>query len=220
MSKKEDTDLVENPLYQHILNAEKFVAGNSLLTKELMKAKVYYQEKTGKFRETNENYENSINAFHYWFLFDWGCTFKTDKKVSPYQIYLDNNPLVRQDSKQCVHSQIHSLFEFIKVTKTETVIFDLFSKKKLKIPDTETLFSFEKGCYFETRLINFQGKLFFSPFLTMHPAVVYRQLRKQIKLIRKQPDKWPDFLLYLSHLHYKWVNYPKFNVSNIYVFKQ
>ena len=203
-------------LEAHILEVEKYIASNTLLRKELINAKEIFQEKTGKFKESNQTYESRINAFLYWFIFDWPCSYVIDRKA-PYNIYLDNNPLVKKPDA-IVSSQIHTLFEFVKITKKETVLVDLFTGKKVLVPDTETLFGFEKGCYFEARVLKFGGKHYFAPFFLMHPQQAYRAIRKQIKLIRKQQDKWDPFLLHLGHLHYKWVNYSNFEVTNIYKF--
>ncbi|KAK3584257.1 hypothetical protein CHS0354_035338 [Potamilus streckersoni] len=73
----------------------------------------------------------------------------------------------------------HSLFEFIKVTDKETVIYDLFKRKKLHIPDVHMLFGFEKGCYFETRVFSIEGKPVFAPFFTTHPFKANKAIWKQ-----------------------------------------
>jgi hypothetical protein len=83
----------------------------------------------------------------------------------------------------------HSLFEFQKLKGDDVYIRDLFTGFKYVIRQSRVTQGFNKGEYFEARLIPHDGGFVFSNAFCFHPAVVAKFIIKEVKRVNKLPEE-------------------------------
>ncbi|PCI28848.1 MAG: hypothetical protein COB67_05395 [SAR324 cluster bacterium] len=190
------------------------------LSEDLLLARQEFRNKTGKITENDPHYRNRTQAFLYWFVFDWKVAAT---QTCPFWVYLEHLEETKNWKEYNLlkpqEEHIHSLFKFIKITKKgESVIQDLYTGKKYKILDADSLFGVDKGAYFETRLFSSNQTYQFADYFIFHPLEVCRNIRKNIKQLKKNKASIKPFLLQLHSFHTKWSHYRNIDIKSIYHF--
>lgn len=204
---------------QSIEFIEQFIGEHDKLSIEIVKARETFFERTGTLRESDPSYHYRMRAFLLWFAFNWPLN---DQGLTPFHIFMSSPPPSGRDVDYEFCSQLnphsYTLFELLKIAKGETIVRHLQSGKKIRVQDVDALFAVEKGTYFETRIFHLNEGSYFADYFIFHPLSVQKEINKQIKLIKKQPELMEKLLLKLHHFHTKWENYRNIDLKFIYHF--
>jgi hypothetical protein len=186
---------------------------DSDISNNLLQAKEFFFEACGKMRAIDVNYQDRINCFLNWFLFDWklkdGSTvFKTivsrfgEQQLDPYHYQFDKNT--------------HSIFRFLKEKKSGYLIYDLFDKKKKLIEKEDSFFGISRKACFETRIFSINQKFFFSNYFIIHPLEANSYIEKSVKNLKKNQALLSELIFKLHKHYYKCYTYKHFTVQKIY----
>ncbi len=202
-------------------NLSSFCEQHKTVSKQLVKAKDKFFFLTGKLKENEQDFNNRVNSFLWWFFFDFRLKDAHHSPLFYYKEHLEqqnNRDAIALLNEQIAH--IHSLFKFIKIKNGQSRIKDIVTGKKYLINDENSLFGFVKGIYFETRLFSFEGQWCLANYFIRHPIAVKREMRKKLKPIRKDNKALKSFFLELHSYYTKWHKYRSININNIYHFDQ
>lgn len=186
---------------------------DTILSRELFQAKNLFFKNVGKIHTSNPNYQNRINCFLNWFLFDWNI----EKKPCVYKIIisrLDSN-LFSQYHYQ-LSSHYHSIFYTYKTKKDIFFIKDLFSKKKYKVQNCYFFQGVEKEHCFESRLYLINNEPIFSNYLILHTVEANSYIKKAIKSCNGEIKKLKDLIIKLHKLAHQYATYKHFSIKKIY----
>jgi len=190
-------------------------------SKELIIAKGTFFSLTGKIGESDNEFGNRMNAFLCWFIFDYKLP---SAGTVPFNLFLEyskkENLATDLGILQSQKEHIHSLFYFIKEKRDQIVIKDLYSGQNYKVSGSHVLVGQEKEACFETRLFEFGGKYYFANYFIYHPVIARKDIKRQVKLIRKKKEPIKPFLLKLHLYHTKWRRYRNINIRSIYHFDE
>jgi hypothetical protein len=189
---------------------------------EAVEAKGEFSRLSGVMDEGTPGYEMKFNQFSDWYLF----TRKLSSKgKTPIQIQVDSNPLKVSDDQKDLFVNLlnsrHSLFLFLKLSKQDITVRDLFSSYKLVIKDSPVVHGFEKDSPFEGRLIPHENSFFFSNSFCFHPVEAKKYINQEIKRVSKLPENErdqarEDLILKLFKMKYKFEQYTHVSVADIY----
>ncbi len=183
---------------------------------QLIRAKEIYTEMTGKLNEEDDEYENRMNLFNMWYIFD----FLYDGKKTISEDYQEMEDLPVELTKALL-SVSYGLFEFLKINmKKQVVLFDFLNGEKKILADSEKSIGLVDGDLFTARLIQFKEQPYLLPGLCILPGEIRNELKKQSKKIRKLKNESQemDFLLSLEKLKTKSRTYAHLDASKIFVF--
>lgn len=197
-----------------------FIEDHSVLSNELVIAKIDFFRITGKLNESDKDFSNRMNAFLLWFAFDWKCE---DYLKTPFELYKESVTQTGFNADEMtlvldMEHHIHSLFETVKLTDDLALIRDLFSRKKYEVVQPDVLFGSRKGIYYETRIFKIGQHYRFSNYFIQHPDEVKKDVKKRCKQVKKQGDSIKPFLMQLHAYHTKWVRYRNIQLKSIYHF--
>ena len=191
----------------------KFVQRDPELSTSLLEAKEYFTKVCGKIQSVDVNYQNRINCFLNWFLFDW----RLKNNYSVFKI------IVSKFGEKGLHSScyqfsdnIHSLFIFLKERRSGYLIYDLFSKTKYLIKKDSFFQTVEKKSCFETRIFTINQLNCFSNYLILHPIGAMSYIQRAVKNCKNQSSNLSELLLQLHRSYYKWYTYKHFSLKQIY----
>ena len=190
-----------------------------VISKELVCAKEEFFFQTGKLQEGGQDFDNRINAFLLWFLFDRKWERSLRPPLSYYEEHLKkegNVAAVNLLERQISH--IHSLFRLIRFKKGRSLIQDMVTREKYWIDDEGVLSGVEKGIYFETRLFRVSGTRCLANYLIPHPKTVKSEIGKRLKRIGGDKQALKKFCLELHSYYTKWQTYRNISIQNIYRF--
>ena len=198
-----------------------FCETNSVIAKEIFEAKEEFFSMTGKVRDDEVEFNNRMNAFLLWFIFDRKPYESLYSPISKYQIHLEKKGWLKElevVNNQLIH--VHSLFKFLKIKNGNTTIKDLISGVKYTLEDENTLIGMGKEIYFETRLFLFNDKRCFSNYFIQHPPIVNKGIRKQLKPVKQEKKLVKPFLMKLQTFNNKYLKYRSIDIKSIYHFDQ
>lgn len=185
---------------------------------EVKKAREEYCERTGRVAEGDETFENQMNSFLDWYLFDRPM----DKDhISPVKLFVlerieQIDPADREIFEDLAKSN-HSLFELLKVKGEDVYLKDLFTGEKYIVEDSDVNRGFTKGDIFEARLIKFRDRLVFGNSFVFHPRTVRSFILKQIKAIKYLDASQRLRLIHkLASMRLKTEQYSHIDVQHIY----
>jgi len=187
---------------------------------ELISAKNEYFEKTGMVTEEDIEYENRMNIFLDWYLFDRPlASFKVAPVSHYYSQMADKLTIEEADIYKGFCNTIHSIFYCLKIKKDEVVVEDLFQEKKYNVSHFEYKQAFMKGDIFEARLIPFKKEYIFYNGFCFHPVEMEKFIVSEIKKVKHQDKSEQTKLIQqLAAMKLKHSRYQHINIKHIYTF--
>jgi DNA repair exonuclease SbcCD ATPase subunit len=154
---------------------------------ELFQAKKEYQKISGQIFEDDKSYESRMGLFLEWFVFDrpLGETSRT-----PATLFLEEKKstlsLAMVEICEELGRGINSLFIIKKIDRQRVVALELFDDKKYEVQSDSGNFLFNKSDVFESRLISYQGKYYFTENFCYHPNQSFGYIKSCVKKIRSE----------------------------------
>ena len=189
---------------------------------EVFRAKEEFFERAGVVHEDDLEFEQRMNLFMDWYLFDRDLPGVDLPPIRSYirQHQAEFNPEQKQIFEDLSHS-IHSLFVLSRFTffGRNLIVQDLFSRKKYLVLDPKLKFAFSRGDIFEGRIFPHEGKWHFTQGFCFHPVEMRSFILGEIKKIRFQdPTRHLKLILQLAQMKLKHQRYSHIDVKHIYVF--
>lgn len=186
---------------------------------ELIRAKDHYNKIPGRVHDDEPSFENRMNLFINWYIFDW---IITDERITFVDLFFRENESTLVDEENKIFSDLrytlHSLFILEKrVSKEHILLIDLFDGERLDILDTSESLGIEEEDLFEARIIPVNAKIIFAPGFCIHPIEIIPDLKKIIKRIKFwTPDERFTFIQKLSSMKLKMDRYKHLSIDEIY----
>lgn len=189
---------------------------------EVYRAKQEFFERAGTVYEDDAEYEQRMNLFMDWYLFDRDLP-GVDLPPIRYYIRLHQQQFSDADKGvyQNLSSSIHSVFLLARKTwfKKDLVIQDLFSRKRYVVNDPKLKHAFSTGDIFEGRIFPNEGKWHFAQGFCFHPVEMKSFILTEIKKIRNQDrSRHMKLILQLAQMKLKHQRFAHIDVKHIYQF--
>ena len=196
-----------------IENIVSLIEQDQTLNRELARAKEIFFEKAGKINITTHSYQDRVNCFLNWFLFDW----ESNEQTSIYKIIISR---FGTDKLSPIHYQLfphsHSIFCLLKVKSTSYKVLDLFHKRKYLIQKEYFFQGMEKYSCFESRLYYINKNYIFSNYVILHPIETSSYIQKKVKDCKGSSEKFKSLFFKLHKAAHKYETYKHFPIKNIY----
>ncbi len=186
--------------------------------REVYEAKKNYFENLGVIAEDDPDFENQMDVFMSWYLFDRPL----DKHDLPpvFLFYRKGQPTFTPEEDanyQALTLSKHSVFELVKQKGNSLLLRDLSNGRKYEVQDMQFKAGFSKGDVFEARLIP-EGKSFvFANGFCFHPKEAYKFIESQMKKIREDDTaQRTKLLLKLGQMKNKQHRFPHIDAQYIY----
>ncbi len=188
-------------------------------------AKKSFFEVAGIMDESRPDFEVKMSQFVDWFLYSRSL-YEENKR--PIELIFDvNDYTIEEDLKEHYQNLLairHSLFEFLKLSKNDLYIKDIFSGYKHIIKDSPITVGFNKGELFEARLIPHKDSFIFSSAFCFHPPGATKYILKQVKLLNKMKKisveekqlKKDELMLKFFQMKNKFDHYQHVAIEKIY----
>jgi hypothetical protein len=153
---------------------------------DVVAAKKSFFEVAGIMDESRPDFELKMSQFVDWFLYSRQLSENNKRPID--LIFEVNDFEINEDQKELYTNLLairHSLFEFIKISKNDLYIKDIFSGYKHVIKDSSITVGFNKGELFEARLIPHKDSFVFATAFCFHPPGATKYILNQIKLLNK-----------------------------------
>ncbi len=204
--------------YQHYLESltENYTTGD--FYRETYNAKQEYFSEFGAISEDEVDFENQMDIFMSWYLFDRNLS---TYELSPVKLFFHKQQ-GKLTPEQLVYYEnltktVHSIFELTKKKEDHLLLKELGTKKKFKIKDPFYHNSFSVKDIFEARVIPNEEFFCFANGFCLHPSEAKEFISDKIKKIRYQDTNQRDkFLLRLNHMKIKHLRYPHIDVKHVY----
>lgn len=189
---------------------------------EAISAKDDFCRFAGVMDEMAADYEMKFNQFADWYLFTRPLK---GKNITPVKLQAQENVLKADDSDLQLYSNLansrHSLFLYLKTSKSDLHVKDLFSDYKLVIKDSPVLHGFEKDSPFDGRLIPLEDSFVFSNSFCFHPSESKKYIQNWIKKVNKLPDAEQeaareDLIVKIFQMKYKYERYRHVAITEVY----
>ena len=177
--------LIYHNLIEHLMSF--FSSGT--FKKELFKAQSEFCQKFGQFEVCSQQFESKMDYFFEWYLMS---RLMRDKKT-PLEVGLANKKLQLSDDEWVYYKNLiqsrHSLFQFVKIKKSEFFIQDLFSGYYLNVKRNFDYTDFKKRDIFEARIIPHNDGFLFSKCFYVHPQKSQKFILNYINTRKKQDSQ-------------------------------
>lgn len=186
--------------------------------REVYQAKKDYFESLGVISEDDSDYENQMDVFMGWYLFD--RPLEKHDLPPAFLYYRKNSPTFSPEEEalfKALTETKHSIFELLKQKDSSLVVRDLSNKEKYDVKDLEFKAGFSKGDIFEARLVP-EGKAYvFANGFCFHPKEAFKFIESQMKKIREDDTaQRTKLLLKLGHMKNKQRRFPHIDSQHIY----
>lgn len=189
---------------------------------EAVKAKVLFNEYAGVFDEASPTFEMKLSQFVDWYLF----TRQLNKYgLSPVSLQVERGLMPTTDEEKAhilnLSNNRHSLFEFLKISKEDLHVRDLFSDYKLIIKKSPVVHGFDEKEPFEGRLIPHGDSFIFASAFCFHPQEATKFISQEVKRVKKlnddvRPQAREELLIRLFRMRHKYEQYPHVAIEEIY----
>lgn len=197
-------------------------------TDELVRGKQeYFAQTGGEVHEEDRCYEQRMQAFFNWFLFDR----KQADGATPCERFLREKgaELPGKDKDillGCTQSRL-SLYEyrgrrgfFSRPGKGQVRVRDAISGEDFDVTERRQMHGLEIGDLFEARLVPLDRTFHFSTSFTYHPREMTRTIKREIKRRKKQgPVDAPQFCWELERMALQHEHFKNVNIDAIYNFE-
>ena len=189
---------------------------------EVSAAKLEFSDRAGILDEASDDFDMKLTQFVDWYLFTRNLNDLNKTPIA--QCFEDSNFSMSDDERllfENLNSNKHGLFEFIKLSKKDLHIKDLFSNYRMVIKDSPVTVGFTKGEIFEARLIPHGDSFIFSQAYCFHPPQANKFIFKEIKNLNKKSEEdqrqlREELMLRLYRMRYKYDQYQHVNLDAIY----
>ena len=155
--------------------------------REVYGAKKDYFESLGVISEEDPDFENQMDVFMGWYLFDRPLE---QHDLPPVLLYYRKNLGTLASEQEALYKALtefrHSIFELLKQKDSTYIVRDLSNKEKYEVQDSQFRAGFSKGDVFEARLIPEGGGYVFANGFCFHPKEAYKFIESQMKKIREE----------------------------------
>ena len=189
---------------------------------EAVKAKVQFNEYAGVFDEASPTFEMKLAQFVDWYLFSRPLQ---KYGMCPILLQVERGFMPANDEEQVYLKNLannrHSLFEFLKISKEDLHVRDLFSDYKMIIKKSPVVHGFDEKELFEGRLIPHEDSFIFSSAFCFHPQDATKYISQEVKRVKKmsddeRPQGREDLLIRLFRMRHKYEQYPHVSINEIY----
>lgn len=186
--------------------------------REVYEAKKNYFENLGVIAEDDPDFENQMDVFMGWYLFDRPLE-KHD--LPPVYLYYRKNQARFSPEEDSVYKALtlskHSIFELVKQKGNSLLLRDLSNGQKFEVQDMQFKAGFSKGDVFEARLVP-EGKSYvFANGFCFHPKEAFKFIESQMKKIREDDvAQRTKLLLKLGQMKNKQHRFPHIDAQYIY----
>jgi hypothetical protein len=208
---------VESPYFNSLLHS---VAQDERYNSEMSLAKEEFEAVVGPIYETDRTYDARINSFHNWYILDRPLGAKG---LTPLNYFIDYNANTLPESELThyreLRANVHSVFELGKFLPSKTRLRDLVTGKRYDVEGTEHTQFLDKGALFNTRVFRHGAAYYVSNYFLLHPPVVAKLIRAQVKKVRKAKDDPKALLFRLVLFQGRFDQYKQMEPRNIYRFE-
>jgi hypothetical protein len=183
---------------------------------ELQMARDYYFGRTGQVFEDDPDFDQRMNTFLEWFVFDYksgGAETSTmfGKFVDSKRGSFSNEEMI---FLMTIGKHVHSIFQVKQCGNGEIKIKDLVSGMVYRLETDDNL---EKGDLLERRLVCIENSCCFFHTYCLHPKLAYKPLSTELKK-RKKSGLNRGFFITLQAMQIKWRLSRRIEVRDIYRF--
>ncbi|MCB0348890.1 MAG: hypothetical protein KDD37_08635 [Bdellovibrionales bacterium] len=185
---------------------------------EILSAKKEFFEQAGIIDEESHYFESRMAQFLDWYIFTRPMN---QYHLPPVQLILNKDVMPMRDEEKQIYTSIattiHSLFEFLKVRGSDVYVYDIFSKKKYVLKNSDLRVGFNPEEIFDARLVPFEGNYVFSKGFCFHPAEAKKFILKEIKKVRHLEKEQHEALMFkIMKMRYKLEQYKHIKLEYIY----
>jgi hypothetical protein len=187
--------------------------------REVYEAKKEFFDELGIVNEEDAEFENQMDIFMGWYLFDRPLR---QFDLAPVHLYYRKNLEKFSATEESLYKKLtetrHSIYELLKQKNNLLVLRDLSTGYKVDVIDNNFNMGFSKGDIFEARLIPLEKKSFcFASGFCFHPKEAYKFIESQMKKLRQQDySQRTKILMKLSQMKFKQQRFPHIDVDYIY----
>ena len=195
---------------------EEFTVGDYF--REIYEAKKNYFENVGTVAEDDPDFENRMDLFMGWYLFDRPLNVE---QLSPVQLYFRKNmetfPPGEKEIYKSLTETVHSVYELMKERTDGLLLRDVGSGDKLEVEERKMKLGFSKGDIFEARLIPLGKKYAFANGFCFHPKEAFKFIESQMKKVRTDDQaQRTKLLLKFGQMVLKHQKFPHIDAQYIY----
>lgn len=183
----------------------------------LLEAKKTYFNLTGAAQEEDDDYEERMSSFNYWYLLEFRHPTWTG---TPLSMYLEAHEF-DDDLSLALQSVKHSLFEYTgKNMRRHQVLYDLLYDQKVVLSKEHESPSIVKNDIFLGRVVSLGDQTYLMPGKCFIPSEVRSLLKKQAKKVRKSelPGQEAEYLRQVEYLKTKWRRYGHIEATKLFDF--
>ncbi len=203
--------------YQYLDKLIAMSTGDQFLD-AVREAKARYFRSTGEVFEDDPFFEQRMNGFVEYYLFDWPAA-PGGKSTTSLLIERgkDTMPPDQLAAFAGFDRNVHSIFEFKKKKGELVTVFNLYDDETYQVHERRALAGLEKGDVFEARLLPYGEKLHFSNAFVFHPKAVKKFIVGEMKAARKSGIGRPTALLHrMAYLRLRFDRFRRVDVTKIY----
>jgi len=184
----------------------------------MVDAKKEYFSLTGQIFEEDEDFESRMSSFNDWYVLQYQ---QANLEKTCIENYLNHHE-VEESILKSLQSMNHSLFEYTGTNfRKQYVLKDILHDKKVILPSDHTSLPLLKNDLFLGRVLEFAGSNILMSGLCILPKDAKSILKKESKIIRKNPEERSEleFLLQVEAFKTKWSHYSHVDIKKIFDFK-
>ncbi len=203
--------------YQYLEKLTQTATGEDYLD-AVREAKSRYFRATGEVFEDDPFFEQRMNGFVEYYLFDWpagpGGKSTTASIIDKGKFTLPPDELVAFAG---FDRNIHSIFEYKKKKGELVTVLNLYDDEKYEVHERRVLAGLDKGDLFEARLLPLGDLLHFSNAFVFHPKTVRKFIVLEMKSARATHVPRPTGMIHrLAYLRLKFDRFRRVDVQKIY----
>ena len=186
--------------------------------REVYEAKKEYFDYIGQVPEDDPNFENQMDLFMGWYLFDRPLR---EHQLPPVSLYYRKNLNTIERDFVPVYKALtefkHSIYELVKVRTDSIVIRDLGNGEKYDVDNAGGRLGFSRGDLFEARIIPVEDNFFFANGFCFHPKGATKFIESQMKKVRGEDVmQRVKILMSLAQMKSKHQRFPHIDLNYIY----
>ena len=185
---------------------------------QIEKAKQEFFALSGTVHEENREYQDRINLFLDWYIFERQLD---EEDLKPLEMYLflhgDKFSEEEKDIFEGMKRSISSLFMVKKLGADSVKVKDLFIGKSYNVEDDSFLSFAHKGDLFQGRIVPVSDKYNFGLGFCFHNPDTEGYIKKEIKKIKNMDYAYHvNLMMKLALMKVKTEEYPHVPIKNVY----